>query len=100
MTDIVTGERSRCVHCRQKIAAVIDPSSGVVDWGSDIDHALGIPLGLDFGCSYSPDTTDEGTGSHDPGKGHTPCGFKILIDSRTYWSQVDGIRNKEESITI
>lgn len=74
--DIVTGERSRCINCKQKICAVIDPYSGVVDWGSDLDHALGVPAGLDFGCEQSPDTSKDGTGSHNPGPGHTPCGFR------------------------
>jgi hypothetical protein len=67
MDDIVTGETAVCVNCDRTITAVVDPYSGMVDWGDNGD----------FGCFDSPDTDDEGTGSHDPGEGHTPLGFNI-----------------------
>lgn len=87
--DIITGERSTCEHCGEEIIAVIDATSGCVDWGTAFDND---PTMLDFGCSDSPDTDDDGTGSHDPGEGHTPCGFKILLDSRAYWERIEAAR--------
>lgn len=74
MDDIVTGERSVCVYCGERIGAVIDPHSGVVDWGSYFPGRGGVPE--DFGCGEHPDNDDEGCGSHDPGPDHTPCGFQ------------------------
>lgn len=74
--DIVTGERATCVQCRQRIGAVIDPYSGVVDWGSFFP---GDSAPADFGCDSSPDTGDDGCGSHDPGEGHTPIGLRLPI---------------------
>ena len=71
-TDIVTGETATCVHCDQTIYAVIDPYSGVVDWGSGMFE----DAPEDFGCDSHPDTDEDGCGSHNPGPGHTPLGFR------------------------
>ena len=60
------GAESKCVHCGQKIYFDIVEGGGVPDWGSsfsDTPH-----LGLDYGCSNSPDSDDEGTGGHEPRK--------------------------------
>lgn len=65
--DILTGETSTCHWCAHRIVAVIDPFSHTVDWGADGD----------FGCDRNPETDEEGCGSHNPGEGHTPVGFKI-----------------------
>lgn len=88
---IVTGERSECQYCGEDIGAVIDADSGYVDWGSYFSSMgrVGPPFPADFGCSSSPDTNEEGTGSHEPGEGHTPLGFKVLIDSRGYWAEIE-----------
>jgi hypothetical protein len=89
LDDIITGETSTCIHCGEPIAAVVDPTSGCVDWGSSIFTA-GKPE--DFGCSGCPDTDDNGTGAHSPGDGHTPVGFKILVDSRSYWERIEAAK--------
>lgn len=86
---VVTGEKSTCTYCGEGIGAVIDADSGCVDWGSYFGDSLAIPdVPADFGCSDSPDTDEDGTGGHEPGEGHTPNGFKVLIDSRTYWAEI------------
>lgn len=87
LQDIVTGEEADCVNCRERIYAVIDPYSGCVDWGSALP-SLGFEGPHDFGCARSPLNDDEGTGGHEPGDGHTPNGFKILIDSKSYWERI------------
>lgn len=94
--DIITGERSTCVYCGERIAAVVDSSSGCVDWAGMTGNGLrrdDKPNG-DFGCEDSPDTDEDGTGGHNPGDDHTPLGFRIEVDSRTYWKQLDAIRAK------
>jgi hypothetical protein len=55
--DIPTGRIATCQHCAEPIAEVKDPQSGCLDWYSD---------GGDSGCGGSPDTSDEGVGSHEP----------------------------------
>lgn len=87
--DIITGERSECIYCGQDIGAVIDGSSGCFDWGSSLSEDDSIE---DFGCDSSPDTDEDGTGSHNPGEGHTEPGFRVLIDSASYWQQVEAHR--------
>lgn len=88
MDDIATGEESTCTQCHQRITAVIDPYSGVTDWG-----ARG-----DFGCDTSPDTNEEGTGSHNPGPGHTPLGFKFPTGKPT--TSVIEERDFHVSVTV
>lgn len=73
LADIITGEEATCVQCRAHIVAIIDPYSGVVDWGAPFG---GDKTMLDFGCDRSPLSGDEGCGGHNPGSGHTPLGFK------------------------
>ena len=88
MNDIITGERSTCVHCRERIGAVIDPYSGSVDWGTLTGNGYGMgDRPEDFGCDGLPETSQEGCGEHNPGDDHTPCGFIVLIDSATYWEK-------------
>lgn len=77
MDDIVTGEESTCVYCGQRIGAVIDPISGMFDWGSFMPPSFNIPHPSDFGCDGSPETDEDGCGSHNPGPNHTPVGFMI-----------------------
>jgi hypothetical protein len=48
---------SRCVYCREPIYLDIREGGGVPDWRTDDG---------DYGCVESPDTCDEGTGSHTP----------------------------------
>lgn len=86
---IVTGERSECQYCGEDIGAVIDADSGCVDWGTVSVFGKGGDFPTDFGCDSSPDTDEDGTGSHEPGRGHTPIGFKVLIDSRGYWAEIE-----------
>jgi len=50
------GARSTCIHCGEAIYLDIVEGGGVPDWGIDGD----------YGCYLSPDTTDEGTGGHEP----------------------------------
>lgn len=57
LDDIPTGKLSICKFCRQPIAEIKDPYSGVLDWYSH---------GGDYGCDSSPDTNEEGVGSHKP----------------------------------
>lgn len=89
--DIITGERAVCVQCGEEIGAVVDPYSGSVDWGGFFPYEMfgDTDKPRDFGCNDSPDTDEEGTGSHDPGERHTPSGFKILVDSRSYWEAIE-----------
>lgn len=62
--DIVTGVSSECRHCGEGIYLVIDPISGVQDWGSALN---GSGKAEDFGCDSSPDTDEEYVcGSHVP----------------------------------
>ena len=63
--EIAQGAESVCIHCREKIYLDIVEGGGIPDWGSRIGD---ISSGLDYGCSDSPDTNDEGTGSHEPRK--------------------------------
>jgi len=49
--------QSTCVHCTEPIYLDIIEGGGVPDWKT----ADG-----DYGCADSPDTCDEGTGSHTP----------------------------------
>lgn len=51
---------SRCVNCEQEIYLDIVEGGGAPDWRT----AEG-----DYGCEDSPDTDDEGVGSHVPVKG-------------------------------
>lgn len=74
MDDIVTGESATCTQCGERIYAVIDAHSGVVDWGSKYPWDDASPS--DFGCAGSPLNDEEGTGGHNPGAGHTPIGFQ------------------------
>lgn len=53
------GAESQCVNCHQPIYLDIVVGGGVPDWGTEDG---------DFGCGRSPDTNDEGTGSHVPRK--------------------------------
>lgn len=89
MSDIATGEESTCIHCRQRILAVIDGSSGCVDWGAEDRRHPADPVWFDFGCGEHPLTGEDGTHGHDPGPGHTPLGFRILIDSKSYWQRIE-----------
>lgn len=57
------GARSTCVYCHQPIYLDIVEGGGVPDWGSGIGGGID---GLDYGCSDSPDTNDDGTGGHMP----------------------------------
>lgn len=51
------GAEGRCVHCDQRIYLDIAEGGGVPDWRT----ADG-----DYGCSESPDTCEDGCGSHIP----------------------------------
>ena len=57
---IAQDAESTCVHCGEKVYLDIVEGGGVPDWRT-VDG--------DYGCGSSPDTTDEGTGSHQPRKG-------------------------------
>lgn len=48
-----------CVHCGQKIYLDIVEGGGVPDWRTSDG---------DYGCGDSPETTEEGVGSHEPKK--------------------------------
>ncbi len=52
------GAKSRCVQCGQRIYLDIVEGGGIADW-----HADG-----DYGCDASPETTEDGVGSHLPAK--------------------------------
>jgi hypothetical protein len=58
----VQGAESTCKHCGEKIYCDIVEGGGVPDWGSAMP-GIG---GLDYGCSESPDTCEDGTGGHEP----------------------------------
>jgi hypothetical protein len=47
----------KCRNCRQSIYLDIIEGGGVPDWRTEDG---------DYGCVESPDTTGEGTGSHEP----------------------------------
>jgi hypothetical protein len=55
--DVPTHRVCLCVHCNEPIAQVRDARSGCLDWYAN---------GGDFGCGQSPDTNDDGCGSHKP----------------------------------
>ena len=55
----VEGAESTCVYCQEKIYVDVLIGGGVPDWSTESG---------DFGCSESPDTCDECTGSHKPVK--------------------------------
>lgn len=55
----VEGAESRCAYCGQPIYVDVLIGGGVADWSTEDG---------DFGCWRSPDTCDEGTGSHMPEK--------------------------------
>lgn len=54
------GAKSKCAHCGEEIFLDIVEGGGVPDWKTSDG---------DYGCSNSPETTDEGTGGHFPEKG-------------------------------
>lgn len=54
------GARSTCRYCGLTIELDIEEGGGVPDWGAISKH------GLDYGCTDSPDTDEEGCGSHLP----------------------------------
>ena len=58
--------QSRCVNCDEPIYLDIVEGGGVPDWGSDPVWRNGKMIGLDYGCNDSPDTGDDGVGSHEP----------------------------------
>ena len=49
--------QSTCVHCRESIYLDIVEGGGVPDWKTSDG---------DYGCIDSPETCEEGTGSHFP----------------------------------
>lgn len=49
------GAESLCVYCHEPIYLDLLEGGGVADWRTQDG---------DYGCGDSPDTTDEGTGSH------------------------------------
>jgi hypothetical protein len=49
---------STCYYCGQQISLDIREGGGIADWGTDGD----------YGCHASPDTCEDGTGSHYPVK--------------------------------
>lgn len=53
------GARSKCVYCRLDIYLDIVEGGGVPDWRTEDG---------DYGCDRSPETTEEGVGSHKPEK--------------------------------
>jgi hypothetical protein len=57
MMQTVQGARSVCVFCGQSIECDIVEGGGVPDWKTHEG---------DYGCSNSPDTTEEGSGGHAP----------------------------------
>ena len=66
MMQTIQGAKSKCQHCGESIYCDIVEGGGVPDWGSKTGFG-----GLDYGCSPSPDTGEDGTG------GHTPIGIKF-----------------------
>jgi hypothetical protein len=53
--DVPTGRVVLCAWCQEPIAEVQDPTSAALDWYAN---------GGDYGCNESPDTDEEGRGSH------------------------------------
>jgi len=51
------GARGTCLYCRQDIYLDIVEGGGVPDWKTSDG---------DYGCAHSPDTCEQGTGSHMP----------------------------------
>jgi hypothetical protein len=56
LIESVQDVESKCVNCGATIHCDIVEGGGVPDW-----HDEG-----DYGCPYSPDTTDDGCGGHRP----------------------------------
>jgi hypothetical protein len=54
------GAEGRCEACGERIYLDVREGGGVPDWRT---------AGGDYGCDASPDTTEEGTGSHEPRRG-------------------------------
>jgi hypothetical protein len=54
--ETAQGARSQCVPCGQSIYLDIVEGGGVPDWSA---HG-------DYGCDESPDTNENGCGSHEP----------------------------------
>ena len=55
----VEGAESTCVYCHAPIYVDVLIGGGVADWSTEDG---------DFGCDASPDTCEDGTGSHCPRK--------------------------------
>lgn len=51
--------KGTCVHCSEAIYLDIVEGGGVPDWRTEDG---------DYGCPYSPDTNEEGSGAHEPQK--------------------------------
>ena len=51
------GAQGSCVHCGGLIFLDLEEGGGCVDWKT---------AGGDYGCMESPDTNDDGVGSHVP----------------------------------
>jgi hypothetical protein len=45
-----------CHHCGEGLDMVVDPTSGVVDWGASGD----------FGCDDNPESNEDGSAPHAP----------------------------------
>lgn len=64
----VEGAKSECEFCGEDIYVDVLIGGGVPDWSTEDG---------DFGCSYSPETNEEGTGGHSPvGRQYTVNKFK------------------------
>ena len=74
----------RCLWCSQSLEDGREETGYTgegPDWGSKADsdeHPYG--TFLDYGCGDSPDTNDEGTGSHTPNIWPTWDGHLIVLD--------------------
>lgn len=65
--DILTGRTVECVYCYRTIYEVQDPTSFVIDWGSDTGYSdLPLNVRLDYGCDSHPLSNEEGTYGHAP----------------------------------
>ena len=53
----VQGAQSKCIHCGEFIYLDFFEGGGIGDWSTEDG---------DYGCSESPDTNDDGCGSHEP----------------------------------
>lgn len=69
---IPEGTTATCRNCGQLVRLDVTEGGGdpadprAWDWGVPIPDSKGMSiLGLDYGCEDSPDTDDEGVGSHD-----------------------------------